>query len=354
MNREELVELLSLFQLESVEQFDFERFGSGLIHQTFFIKLGQKEYILQAFNSNVFKFPERIENNLSLLSNFGDLNQLPFQLPLPIPNLEGIGIVKYKGMHYRLFDFVGGQTLQQISDLNQAKNAAEAYANFSKWADSFPLEKFVETISNFHRLDLRFGRLVEVAKSAVNLTDEEQQVLDFYLGQKGLVENYLRTIDQIPLRLTHNDTKINNLIFSQDLTQVAAVVDLDTIMPGYLLYDFGDLVRTVASGAEEISLDWDSQKLITPVFEQLLVGYWAGAGDWMDSKEAKSLLIGGEVMTCIMGLRFLTDHLEGNVYYQVTYSLQNFHRAKNQMLLLKSLQDAKPELEKIWKSVTQA
>lgn len=352
MDRDEILELIQLFQLEGTEEFSFERFGSGLIHQTFRIEVNHKKYILQGFNSNVFKFPERINDNLSLLSQSGDLAQLPFQLPLPILSRAGSAMVAFHGGLYRLFDFVEGKTLQQISDPNQATKAAEAYALFSKWADTFPIDQFSETIPNFHRLELRFARLEEVAKSAHNLSAAETRILDFYLMQKQLVETYLKLIQEIPQRITHNDTKINNLIFSSDLEKVAAIIDLDTIMPGYLLYDFGDLVRTVASAVEEISQDSASQKLLIPIFEKLLAGYWAGVGHWVSQEEAKSLLIGGEVMACLMGIRFFTDHLEGNVYYQVAYAEQNFHRAKNQMILLQSLQSHKTDLALIFSKIT--
>jgi Ser/Thr protein kinase RdoA (MazF antagonist) len=353
MNRNEIVSLVGHYQLENNEKLSFQRFGSGLIHQTFLIEVNQKKYILQGFNSNVFTYPNRINDNLTFLSQSGELRLLPFELPLPIINREGSGMVDFQGRLYRLFDFVKGETLQQITDPDQATVAAEAYAIFSKWASRFPISQFIETIPNFHRLDLRFDRLEQVAKSARNLSSAEIRVLSFYMGQKPLVEAYLKTIQAIPQRLTHNDTKINNLIFSPDLRKVRAVIDLDTIMPGYLLYDFGDLVRTVASGEEEISQNWGNQKLLVPIFEKLLAGYWAGAGNWMTQAEAKSLLIGGEVMTCLMGIRFFTDHLEGNVYYQVAYEEQNFHRANNQMIFLQSLQFHRADLQSIFSKITE-
>jgi len=352
MDRQDILELLRQYPNLELEDFSFQKFGAGLIHQTFLIEAGQKKFILQGFNSNVFKSPERIEKNLSRLYQQGNLEKLPFQLPLPIPNLAGTGLVNYKGKLYRLFDFVEGKSLQQIHDTSQAKIAAEAYALFSKWADSFSLGQFEETIPYFHRLDLRFARLEEVANSAKNLNPEEVQILDFYLNQKKLVEEYVQITAEIPMRLTHNDTKINNLIFSENLKNVAAVIDLDTIMPGYLLYDFGDLVRTVASAEEETSQVWGNQKVSLPIFEKLLEGYWQGAADFVSKKEGTSLLIGGEVMTCLMGLRFFTDHLEGNVYYHVDYPEQNLHRAKNQQILLQSLQANRSQMKKCFSMIT--
>jgi Ser/Thr protein kinase RdoA (MazF antagonist) len=353
MNRKDIIGLLRQYPLGEMGDISCKKFGAGLIHQTFLIEVSRKKYILQGFNLNVFKYPNRIEKNLRLLSEFGKNKHLPFQLPLPIQNLDGNGLIEFQGKFFRLFEFVDGETLQQITEKNQARQAAEAYALFSKWASVFPLAKFEETIPNFHRLDLRFQKLEEVANSINNLSIEDRELLDFYLNQNDLVAKYLQICSEIPRRLTHNDTKINNLIFSSDLSKVSALIDLDTIMPGYLLYDFGDLVRTVASTEEETSLNFENQSVSLSIYENLLLGYWAGAKELMNEKEAKSLLIGGEVMTCLMGVRFLTDHLEGNVYYQVAYPEQNFHRAINQMILLQSLQSNREQMIQIFSEITK-
>lgn len=354
MNPIEIKGILSNYYLPITDQYSFEKFGAGLIHQTYLVTIGDQRYILQGFNQNVFKYPERIEQNLKLLGEEQDsYKKLPFHLPLPILSKSGAATIKFDQKLFRLFEFVDGQTLQQIQNSNQAYLAAEAYASFSRWAEQFPIDSFSETIPNFHRLDLRYERLQEVAMLRQPSTLEETEILQYYLGQENLIKEYLETIQTIPRRLTHNDTKINNLIFSSDLQKVQAVVDLDTIMPGYLLYDFGDLVRTVASAEEEISQNWDNQQLIPSVFEKLLAGYWSAAGAWMTPEEGKSILLGGEVMTALMGIRFFTDHLEGNSYYQVAYPLQNLHRAKNQMTLLHSMQGLRPELRRIFAQVTQ-
>lgn len=353
MEKDKLILLLSHYDLPD-SLVKWSAFGKGLIHQTFWIDLGDKEYILQGFNQNVFKFPERIEQNLNLLGQDQGLTQgLPFQLPLPILTKKGSLTTSFDGKLFRLFEFVDGATLQQIQNPSQAFLAAEAYASFSRWAEQFPIDSFADTIPNFHRLDLRYSRLQAVAKTQTPTSPEESEVLDFYLGQEKLIAEYLQTTGQIPSRLTHNDTKINNLIFSKNLSKVEAVIDLDTIMPGYLLYDLGDLVRTVANTEEETSLNWANQRITLPIYEQLLAGYLSGAANWISDAEKDSLLLGGEVMTCLMGTRFLTDHLEGNVYYHVDYPEQNFHRAKNQMHLLQSLQSSRPELQKILDSLKQ-
>jgi len=352
MVKENIASILAAYSFSSFEGFIFHSFGAGLIHGTYLIESGDAKYILQEFNNAVFPFPERITHNQRQVKSQGDDSLLPFTLPLPIPNSAQKLITEWNGQLFRLFEFVSGQTIQQITNLEQAYVAAKAYGVFADWGKIVETDNLQECIPDFHRLDLRFATLQEVATSIKSISKEDQEVLDFYLGQNPLIAKYKELQGVLPIRLTHNDTKINNLIFSNDLSKVEALVDLDTLMGGYLMYDFGDLVRTVACSVSETSRFWDTIKLEIPVFEQLLKGYWAGVNTLATAEETRSLILAGEVMTCIMGLRFLTDHLQGNIYYKVEYPTQNFHRAKNQMILLRSLQDAKPELEEIWKSVT--
>jgi hypothetical protein len=229
-----------------------------------------------------------------------------------------------------------------------------AYGKFASWAATLPATELQETIPNFHRLDIRFARLVEVANQVPPLTQEVQSLLQSYLAQQPLVDWYQEQLPLLPLRTTHNDTKINNLIFASSLTEVAALVDLDTLMAGYLMYDFGDLVRTVACSLPETSTEWDQVSLLPEVFEELLHGYWQGLGGTLSPAEANSLLHGGAVMTLIMGLRFLTDHLEGNIYYRVSYREQNLHRAKNQLALLHSQQAQAETMQTCWNRARDA
>ena len=313
-------------------------FGEGLIHETLLVRQSDNKWILQGFNTSVFRFPERIAHNLYLLSKHLQQSPLPFELPLPLLTREGKGLASIEGKQYRLFDFVQGTTLQQVQQPAQARIAAQAYGKFAAWASPLPAAAFEETIPNFHRLDMRYARLKEVAGDLNSLPEEEKGLLEGYLAQQPLIDYYLEQLSKLPLRVMHNDTKINNLIFAPSLEKVEALVDLDTLMEGYLMYDFGDLVRTVACSLPETSTEWDQIQVLPELVEELLVGYFEGLEGALSVEEKDSLLFGGEIMTLIMGLRFLTDHLEGNVYYRVSYPLQNLHRAKNQLILLQSQQ----------------
>lgn len=353
MNRKEIAGILAAYSADKFEVFEIQSFGAGLIHGTYLIETKKNRYILQEFNLGVFNYPERITHNQHLIKSQGDDSVLPFELPLPIANSEGKLITKSDDKLFRLFDFVDGVTIQKISHPSQAFLAAEAYGILAAWGKAVSTEELLECIPDFHRLDLRFAKFLEVADSVTNLTEEENEVLEFYRSKKTLVDEYIGLQEVLPQHLTHNDTKINNLIFSKDLQKVQAVVDLDTLMAGYLLYDFGDLVRTVACSESEISIHWESIQFELSVYEELLKGYFEGIKSFATSEEIESLLIAGDVMICIMGLRFFTDHLQGNVYYKVQYPEQNFHRAKNQMLLLQSLEASKPQIRHIWKTITK-
>ena len=326
--------------------------GEGLIHETLLLDNGTNRWVLQGFNEAVFNFPERIDHNLSLLSVHAKTHPLHFLLPLPILNNSGNGLTEIGGKKYRLFDFVKGTTLQYINDPKQAYVAALAYGEFATWGKAISGNEMQETIPNFHRLDLRFENLILASEDKNSLSEEEIEVLDFYLSQQHLVDWYLKQLACLPLRVTHNDTKINNLIFSENLEKVDALIDLDTLMGGFLMYDFGDLARTVACSLPETSTQWDAIHLIPDIFEELLKGYWEGVREIATAEEAKSILFGGEIMTLIMGLRFFTDHLQGNIYYRVTYPEQNFHRAKNQMIYLQSQQDQRTSLKIVWEEIT--
>jgi thiamine kinase-like enzyme len=344
--------IASSFSLPDPKFLQLFPLGEGLIHETFKIQGKSNAWVLQGFNLQVFQFPERIDANLRLLSELAENSKLPFLLPLPVSNSSGETLVKVNEKYYRLFEFVQGQTIQQINDPNQAYLAGKAYGDLANWAKEIKSNELQDSIPNFHRLDLRFSRFLEVLKTKNELSSSERELADFYANQVDLIEQYRQWVRKLPFRLTHNDTKINNLIFSQDLREVQAVIDLDTLMAGMLLYDFGDLVRTVACSEPETSRNWENIHLISQNFELLLQGYWEGIKDFALPAEIRSLLIGGEVMTIIMGLRFFTDHLEGNVYYRVEYPEQNFHRAKNQQIFLQSQQVLRPRLEEIWKKIT--
>lgn len=319
-----------------------QKFGDGHIHKTFLIDDGVHLYILQQFNNSVFKNPERISHNHALLLDQINSNVIPFELPLPIPNLKGELFTVIGGDLFRLAPFVKGKCINEVANFHQAYLAAKAFAQFIKAGIHIDASLFQEVIPGFNDLELRYNQLLEAnSKTKREVTVELKTLVDFYLSQKDLVEEYLFWKEKLPLRLTHNDTKINNLIFSEDLTEINAIIDLDTLTAGYIYYDFGDLVRTVACTEGESSTNWNKIDFDQVKYDALLNGFLEIGENTFNKDEIQSLSFGGKMMTCIMGFRFLADYLNGNIYYTIHYEEQNLHRAKNHMYLLKALRKMK-------------
>lgn len=313
-------------------------FGNGYIHQTFLITENQEKYILQVFNKNVFKNPEIIVDNHQILLDKFPFESLPYELPLPLKNLAGDLMTSFGEQVFRIQPYVKGICLEDIKSPEQAFLAAKAFAQFSLAAKNLDVADFKAVIPGFLDLEWRYQQFTEALDQREGKHGAElKELVDFYFNQNYLVAEYRYWNKRLPIRLTHNDCKINNLIFSEDQKKVVAVIDLDTIMPGYVFYDFGDLVRTVACTEGENSTQWDQINVDKSKHEALYQGYTSAGESYLTQEELNSLHYGGKMMTYISGLRFLTDYLKGNVYFPVQYPEQNLDRARNQMMLLKAL-----------------
>ncbi|MHA7129530.1 phosphotransferase enzyme family protein [Algoriphagus namhaensis] len=344
MQTEKILAALDYWDLGPLEKIQLSSLGNGLIHGTFLVESPAGKFVLQQFNQQVFQHPNRIAANQDFLAKNINFQALDVAVPLPIPNHTGERQLRLEDQIFRLFEFIEGVSLEFPQTSSHAYLAAKAYATLSATSATLDLGSLEETIPNFHRLDLRYRRFLEVQSVKKNWTARESTLRDYYLRQKPLIDSYQALTRSLPFRLTHNDTKLNNLIFSKDLSRVEAIVDLDTLMPGYLMYDFGDLVRTAACPVSENSSELDQVLVDLDLFESLLKGYLEGFGKGINPEETESLLIAGEIMTCMMGLRFFTDHLEGNIYYRVAHPEANLVRATNQMVLLQDQQAKRAEL----------
>lgn len=325
-----------------------EKYGSGHIHATYLIRIDRKSFILQCFNNQVFKYPERISNNQHILSQHLGEKTMPFALPLPFKNIENLYFTEHDQQLFRLFPFVEGVTKDAVEFPQHARLAAEAFGLFIRTFMNVPVEELQDPIPDFHNLSLRYQQLEDSVKNTqVTIDASIGSLIDFYIGQAELVDQYKAYQDALPQRVTHSDTKINNLIFENDLSKVNALIDLDTIMPGFTFYDFGDLVRTVACTKDESSKEWDMIQVDLEKYRSLINGFTSPLKSFISEEEIRSLPYGGEMMTYIMGLRFLADYLNGNIYYRINYPEQNLHRAKNQRALLTSLQKNRDKINQL-------
>ncbi|EOZ96016.1 hypothetical protein A33Q_2609 [Indibacter alkaliphilus LW1] len=322
----------------SIKLESIQAFGDGHIHHTYLVDTSMGKMILQKFNNKVFTAPEKISHNHLIMLRKINRKELPFELPLPIPNKRGEVFSKLEDGIFRFSPFVQGACVNEVQEPQHAFLASKAFSQLIDAGKHIRGADLKEVIPGFNDLSLRYHQLLTaVEKSKRVLNVELKELIDFYLGREDLVKEYKAWAAKLPLRLTHNDTKINNLIFSGDLSTVKAVIDLDTIMAGFAFYDFGDLVRTVACTEHEHSTAWEKISVDKSKYEALYQGFCDGGSAFLTKDEIASLHFGGKMMTCIMGFRFLADYLNGNIYYQIKYEAQNFHRAKNHMYLLNAL-----------------
>jgi Ser/Thr protein kinase RdoA (MazF antagonist) len=321
-----------------IQVLHINQLGTGHIHQTYFLESTERKFVLQKFNQQVFQNTEAIAHNHQIIEKELIGKSLGYDLPFAIPNKNGELFTSISKDVFRLMPFIDGRVFNQTNSPEQAFHASKAFATLINNTKNIAVHELKAIIPNFHDLNIRFDQFqTALSNTTLTLDEELKQLTIYFINQKYLVEEFNEIISHLPLRLTHNDTKINNLIFDHESNKVKAMVDLDTLMPGYVFYDFGDLVRTACCTLDENSQDWEKIHLNPKLYAALIEGFLEGGKGVLTPLEEQSLPFGGKMMTLIMGLRFLTDHLNGNIYYQSYYPKQNLHRAKNQMMLLESI-----------------
>ena len=300
--------------------------GNGHINKTY--KAGP--YILQKINTNVFKQPEVIASNLENARQHLEANHPDYLFIAPLSNIV------HNGDHWRLYPYIENtHTIDNADSVDQAYEAAKAFGRFGKNLQGVEIAKFKPTIERFHDLQLRWDQFNEALDNAhSHLKSQAFEEIKGALRNKHLVEHYNSIIESNTLKpgIFHNDTKINNVLFDAS-NKAVAVIDLDTVMQGYFIYDLGDLIRTLVSPVSEEEKDVDKIVVRKDFYNAVVDGYLSEMTD-VD----KSLgYFAGQMMTYIMAIRFLADYLRGNTYYHVKYPDHNLVRARNQLTLLELL-----------------
>lgn len=245
------------------------------------------------------------------------------------------------GYPWRLFPFISNTvTIDEVETSTQAFEAAKAFGQLTKLLNGCDVKLFQETIPQFHNLPLRYLQFEQALKTADSDRKKiSKELCEGYARFNYLVKEFeaLTNSNQLPLRITHNDTKINNVLFDSEVKKVICVIDLDTLMPGYFIYDLGDMMRTFVSPAAEDERDLSKVVVRKEIHQAILDGYLSEMGDVLTKEEKEAIPLAGLVMTYMIGLRFLIDYLNGDTYYQVSYPLHNLDRAANQLSLLEKL-----------------
>ena len=321
-----------------------EAIGTGNINDTYrieFEKNGKTStFLLQRINHHIFLQPEALMENMRKITDFLTSRDSPLQIAGPVPTLEGNLLhLDEQGEYWRVFPFISNSYVPEGQASSEiAFKAARAYGAFMRALRHFPASELVETIPGFHDTDRRWAAFEEVlekdpVRRVGEYTAEIAEMQEALLVFQKISD--MKNSGVLPLRVTHNDTKAGNVLFDQNTHQALAVIDLDTVMPGTVLSDFGDMVRTFApdrpeDNPEQVSLRPD---MITALQE----GFLSETADWLTETEKKHLLLGAAWITGEQALRFLTDWLAGDVYYKIRYPEHNLVRARNQLALFRAI-----------------
>lgn len=341
-------------------------FGEGHINETYAVYMPDHDgndvplYVLQRININVFKNPDQVMDNIFGVTEYlrsiirrdgGDLDR---ESLFYIKTKSGDSYFEdEKGQPWRCLHYVPNSVCyQQVEKPEQFYQSALSFGHFLKQLGDYPAESLYETIPQFHDTRKRFRDFEDAQRKDVkNRARLCRQEIDFVLSRKadcGVLMNQLEE-GKLPLRVTHNDTKLNNILFDKDTDRGLCIIDLDTIMPGLAANDFGDSIRFGASTAEEDEQNLDKVHFDINLYDIYVKGYLEMAKDVLTPEEIKSLPWGARLMTLECGMRFLADFLQGDVYFKTAYPEHNLVRARTQFRLVKEMEEQFDEMNEILK-----
>ena len=327
-------------------------FGSGHINHTLKIVTDAgAEYVLQRINKHVFKNPEQLMENLTAVTKYLRKHEDDTRMALHFirTHYNQYFYVDDHGDYWRMYDFVGGFCLDMPETNADFYESALAFGHFQSMLADFPAETLHETIPEFHNTIDRYRQFKEVLKKdpcgRLAGVRNEVQFLKDREELAGTLQR-MRESGELPLRVTHNDTKLNNVLLDRKTRKFLCVLDLDTVMPGLSLYDYGDSIRFGAATAEEDEWDLSKMTLDLERFEIYTKGYLEACPTLTD-KEVEMMPMGALIMTLEVGLRFLTDYIDGDNYFKVAYSDHNLVRARTQLKLVADMQSKWDEMNQI-------
>lgn len=316
-------------------------FGSGLINNTWKVDNGGEAYILQRVNDNVFKVPEDIAHNTRRIGNYlGErypgylfVRSLLTQYKTDLHFVEGSG-------YFRLVPFIkNSHTVDVVQTPLQAFEAAKQFGKFTYLLRDFPVNELRVTIPDFHNLTLRYAQFLQALQNGnpERITEAAGEIA--WLKEKDFIVQRFDAMKANPAfkqRVTHHDTKISNVLFNNE-GKGLCVIDLDTVMPGYFISDVGDMMRTCLSPVSEEEKDFSLIQIRDNYFVAIVKGYLEGMNGELSEPEMESFFDAGCYLMYMQALRFLSDHLNNDVYYGARYEGHNYMRACNQIKLLEKM-----------------
>ncbi|MBE6933999.1 MAG: aminoglycoside phosphotransferase family protein [Ruminococcaceae bacterium] len=332
------------------------RFGCGHINETYLVTCDSGlTYILQKINKSIFTRPDALMENISAITLFlaQRSEDSRSSMHLVPTRDDGFFHVDADGEYWRMYDFVRSTVcLQKAETAKDFYYSGLAFGKFQGQLADFPAQTLHEPIADFHNTRTRFAQLhAALEKNFEGRKALCQKEIDFALTleqEAGTIVDKLAS-GELPLRVTHNDTKLNNILFDYDSRTPLCIIDLDTIMPGSSLYDFGDSIRFGASTAAEDEKDLDKVWCDMELFRTYTQGFLEGCGGNLTDLEVEMLPMGAKLMTLECGVRFLTDYLNGDTYFRTHYEGQNLDRCRTQFKLVADMESKWEEMKRIVK-----
>ena len=358
----DLPEVIRHFQFQG-RFLDAAPYGFGHINDTYAVRFQQpnghiRRYILQRINHNVFKRPDQVMHNMErvtahlrakIIAAGGDPDREAVSL---IPTVAGATYcVSAMGDYWRAQRFIEGARSYQMADsLDIYYAAAGAYGRFLRMLDDFSTDELYETIPDFHHTPKRFQTFTRaVAEDRAGRAASVRPEIDFILSRADEVDVLMNLSEQglMPSRVTHNDTKFENVMIDDESGRGVCVIDLDTVMPGFAVFDFGDSVRSGATTAAEDEPDASKVHFDLAIFERLAQGFLEETRDVLTPLEVDHLAFGARLITFEQAIRFLTDYLDGDVYYKTAHERHNLDRARTQIKLVSEMEASFDEMNRI-------
>ena len=352
-------EVIKLFPVTVKNESDLSPYGNGHINDTYLVKAEDANYILQKINKSIFKNPPRLMDNVVLVTEKiaerkkADGTYTSDTVLRVIPARDGKSYAIYDDEYFRLYNFVNGISFD-ISNNEILFKAGLAFGDFQNSLDGFDATALFETIPNFHNTKKRFADFEKaVADNLSGRADNAKKEIELALSYEKATSVVVDALadKSLPLRVTHNDTKLNNILFDKDTGECVCVVDLDTIMPGSLLYDFGDALRFGGSSAAEDETDLDKVYFELDKYESFTRGFLSAVYKKLTEKEIELLPFSVLLLTYECGIRFLGDYINGDTYFKVAHPEHNLDRARNQLKLVVDIDSKLEQMKDITEKI---
>ncbi len=336
-------------------------FTDGHINTTLLLVFNEdgetKKYLIQGINTHVFKNPEELMENIvgvttflknKIIENGGNAERETLTF---LQAETGKYYFYANDKCWRIYNFIdNSHTCNKIENKQHFENAGRSFGNFQKHLAEYPMSSLHETIKDFHNTPKRFDNLeAAINNNLAGRVETVKEEIEFAMARRAESGKLLDLHAQgrIPLRVTHNDTKLNNILFDDETNEGICVIDLDTIMPGFSLYDFGDAIRFGGNTTREDDDNLDNVNISLELFESYAEGFLSASAKALTIDEVENLAFSAKLMTLECGIRFLSDYLDGDVYFRTHYAEHNLVRARNQFKLVYEIEQNMDEMNDI-------